>query len=616
MQVHESSSRGWRVALGLVAATAALATAPSTSHAAPVQCDVAIVGGGPGGVHTAYKLTQLGLTSGAVCLFEKRDHLGGRVGNNEQVGWSGAPYVNNGVTVAGSGQTGTGGYRMYQNQYTYKLGLELAALGAPGQLTFQSQRSFSRLSGITNQGYNPSFPLARYFTYNNGGVAKFFQKLYFSPINDNDLFKTLLCGPQVPTVNGFPQYRQMNIPGLSSMSTMEYLQWVTANVVAPQHGPEVAQYFLDVYRFRGDFDTANDAVSYLEYNAKDYTGGLVWYPLPSFQPYFDIMAAQTTARGGRIYLDEKILSANTQATGPRYVLTTSKGNTVTANSIVFATTHNALDPANGGIAGSLTSAIAAAPEFQYVQTTNAITVTHQYGSGAAPYTGWWRGDIRYPTSPQLLGPQLGNNANPLRRTTNNFLLAGELLPGCAAAWCDFRGRMFFTNTNELPLTDYHDFINVSRDIYNDQRDAVNNWVDLYSAGEALAPGGGGNEAVNRQIRKSFRLMYPTVFTGNPATEPQMLKTQVTVHIPAWYNLKEGALAQGITNDSLFQWSLRPLAGERVYLVGDAWRPDLSGWSDGAYKGSVYILNRYFGAAIDPKEESTIKCIGGDIVDPD
>ena len=184
-----------------------------------------------------------------------------------------------------------------------------------------------------------------------------------------------------------------------------------------------------------------------------------------------------------------------------------------------------------------------------------------------------------------------------------------------ASWCDFRNRFFFNNTNELPLTPYHDFINVCRSVYNDQREAVDNWVALYSAGEALAPGGGGNAAVNRQIRRSFRLMYPTVFTGNEATEPAILATQVTVHAPAWYNLRAGALAHGVTNDSLFAWSLAPLAGEQVYLVGDAWRPDLSGWSEAAYKGSTYVLNRYFGAHIDPKEEDSIKCVNGDIVDP-
>jgi cation diffusion facilitator CzcD-associated flavoprotein CzcO len=49
-------------------------------------CDVAIIGGGPGGVHTAYKLTTQHLTPGPVCLFEMKDHLGGRVGDNVKNG--------------------------------------------------------------------------------------------------------------------------------------------------------------------------------------------------------------------------------------------------------------------------------------------------------------------------------------------------------------------------------------------------------------------------------------------------------------------------------------------------------------------------------------------------
>lgn len=413
--------------------------------------------------------------------------------------------------------------------------------------------------------------------------------------------------------NNFPTYENMAIPGLASMSTTDYLEWVAKNVISPAHGPEVAQYLLDVYRFRGDFDSPNDAVGYLEYNAKDFTGGTVYYPIPSFQPYFDIMQSQITRNGGQIFLNEKVLLLNTQSTGPRYLLVTSK-QTVTANTVILATNHAALNP-SGGITGNVTSMIVSQTEYRYVQDTNAVTITHQFGDGKTPNSGWWNGDITYPTGTNLLGPQLSSSASPLRRSTNNFLISGDKLPGCVSSNCDFSHTQFFNNTNELPLTDYHDFINVSRSVYNDKRDAVDNWIALYKAGEALSPGGGGNAAVNNQILKSFRLMYPTVFTGDPSAEPKILATRVTVHKPAWYNLKQGAFANAITNDSLFAWSLSPLPGERVYLVGDSWRTDLSGWSAAAYKGSVYVLNKYFGAKIDPKEESSIKCINGDIVDP-
>jgi hypothetical protein len=594
--------------------------APAVSEASPLYCDVAIIGGGPAGVHTAYKLATKHLTAGPVCLFEKSDHLGGRVGNNDSIGFSGQPFVNEGVTVQKSGQVGTGGYRMYDNQYTHKLGLELAALGKPGQLTFRAQNSFSQLSAVDNQGFNPAFTQARYFTYNNGGVATEFEPLYNSPISDDDMWKALLCGPQVPVdAAGQPRYRQMAIPGLGNLSTTQYLEWVSANVISPAHGPDVAAYMLDVWRFRGDFDSPNDAVSYLEFTAKDYTGGAVVYPIPSFQPYFDIMGGEATKNGAKVFLNEKVLSVNTQCSGPRYVIGTAK-RTVVANMVIIATPREALHSLApgappGGITGSVINMIVSQPQFAAPQDSISVTVTNQFGNGTTPNTGWWHQDITYPEGPQLLGPQLTANDSPLRRSTNNVLIAGDLLPGCNSPSCNFTQVGFFNNTNELPLTDYHDFINVARTVYQDQREAVHNWVALYNAGEALSPNGGGNAAINKQIRKSLRLMYPKVFTGNPAAEPQILATKMTVHDPAWYNLKQGSYGANITNESVFAWSQHPLIGEKVYLIGDAWRPDESGWSDAAYKGSIYLLNKRFNAKIDPMELSTIGCDNGEIVFP-
>ncbi len=587
--------------------------APSEGRAATLHCDVAIIGGGPAGTHTAYQLATRHLTAGPVCLFEKSDHLGGRVGNNDKVGFAGKAFFNDGVKVKASGQTGTGGYRMYDNHYTYQLGQELAALGKPGQLTFMAQNSFTHLAAVDNQGLNASFTEARYFSYGTSPLAT----LYNSPISEDDIWTALLCGPQVPVdAEGLPLYRQMAIPGLGSLSTAQYLQWVAENVIAPSHGPDVAQYMLDVWRFRGDFDSPNDTVSYLEFTAKDFTGGATVYPIPSFQPYFDIMGAQVTKHGGKIFLKEKVLTVNKQqCAGPRYQITTGK-RTVTANRVIIATAREALHSnAGGGITGNVINMIVNQPEFAAPQESLSVTVTHQFGDGVHGNTGWWHEDITYPAGPQLLGPELGPADSPLRRSTNNILLAGELLPGCNHPSCDFTQRGFFNNTNELPLTDYHDFINVSRSVYQDQREAVNNWVALYKAGEALSPNGGGNAAINRQILKSLRLMYPKVFTGNPAEEPPILATKMTVHDPAWYNLTQGAFGASITNESLFAWSQHPIPGEKVHLIGDAWRPDLSGWSDGAYKASIHLLNTYFGANIDPLEGGTIGCADGQIFWP-
>jgi len=517
------------------------------------------------------------------------------------------------VNVVNSGQVGVGGYRMYKSQYTYKLGQELAARGAPGQLTFIDQNSFSRILAVKNRGYNPSLTAQNYFTYNNFGIANGFKPLYNATINDNDIWKKLLCGPQVPLdSHNVPLYENITIPGFGNMNTTDYLQWVAANVIAPSNGPEVAQYLLDGWRFRGDFDPRVDAYTYLDYVAKDYTGAAVVYPVPSYKPFFEIMSDQITSGGGHIYLNEKVLSVNTQASGPRYKIVTSKQSSVTANSVIFATNHSALmasdpnDP-SGGMTGDVVSQIVGQSAYQHVFAVNSIQVAHQFGDGAHPNTGWWHGDIRYPNNGQLLGGQLSDTATPIRRTTNNIAIAGDLLPGCTSSSCDFRNTSFFNNTNELPLTDYHDWINVSRTMYNDDTPSVEDWIRLYNAG--------GVAAVNKQLLKSLRVMHPTVFTGDTASEPPIRATQVVIHKPAWYYLTKGSFGAGWTTDTVSAWSLNPIAGERVYLVGDSWLIDGSGWSDGAYRSSIHVLNKYFGTNIDPKDLSRIQCVNGDIHDP-
>ena len=55
----------------------ACATPPETELRNTASCEVAIVGGGIGGVHTAFRLAPR-LGSG-VCLIEKNDRFGGRV---------------------------------------------------------------------------------------------------------------------------------------------------------------------------------------------------------------------------------------------------------------------------------------------------------------------------------------------------------------------------------------------------------------------------------------------------------------------------------------------------------------------------------------------------------
>ena len=69
--------------------------------------------------------------------------------------------------------------------------------------------------------------------------------------------------------------------------------------------------------------------------------------------------------------------------------------------------------------------------------------------------------------------------------------------------------------------------------------------------------------------------------------PDPDKTYVQIWPDAWHWLRAGS---DFTNEDIYDWALEPLEGEDVALVGEAYNPQRSGWSDGAYKSSIHLLN--------------------------
>jgi len=58
-----------------------LHTRVAAARPGALSCNVAIIGGGAGGIHTAYQLAKLPSSNpnADVCVFEKRNRLGGRI---------------------------------------------------------------------------------------------------------------------------------------------------------------------------------------------------------------------------------------------------------------------------------------------------------------------------------------------------------------------------------------------------------------------------------------------------------------------------------------------------------------------------------------------------------
>lgn len=510
-----------------------------------VECEIAIVGGGPGGVHTAYKLTNppagsmvTGLTApSGVCLIEKNDRLGGRI---RDVSFGPNP----------DDVTGTGAYRMYDNQYTFELAGELG-------VTTVAPYDFSNLRGLQD----PNGMAGQYFGYSGDA----FKALYGQTLNDDDMWGELLCGNQVPKdASGHPNYSGVT-GGIGSKSTVDYAKDVLT--------PTGAQYFFDQNRFRADFDPAVDAVGYMEYAAIDYYGsGAIRYPIPGHSALIGKMASAIMAKGGQIFLSDPVSKIDSASDG---FTITAMAHTFHAKQLVVAIPPGAL----GKVGGDVVASITAAKEFNSVTSAKSMQVTNQWDKS------WWKSDLRYPDMSKVVGGDLPQGDPPILRADTTIKQPDG---SCI-------------NSIEMPYTDHHNALMVTRSVYSDDRTCVDKNLVVYGAG-----GTAGEQALDADILKSLRIMFPAIFDGSP-NEPKIVKTDVNVHEEAWFYLKTGATAAGVTNKSVFDWSTNPVPGKKVFMVGDAWYPLGSGWSNAAYISSIRVLNDHFGLSIPSHELQPVSC---------
>jgi hypothetical protein len=532
---------------GTTGGTGGGASSSSSSGMMPavVECEIAIVGGGPGGVHMAYKLTNppagttvTGLSApSGVCLIEKNDRLGGRI---RDVSFGPNP----------DDVTATGAFRMYDNQYTFALAGELG-------VTTVAPYDFSNLRGLQDPGGNAG----QYFGYSGDA----FKSLYGQTLNDDDMWVELLCGAQVPKdASGHPNYAAVT-GGIGSKSTVDY-----ANDVL---GAQGAKFFFDQNRFRADFTADVDAVGYMEYAAIDWYGsGSTVYPIPGHSALIAKMEEAIKSKGGQIFLSDPVSMTARARDG---FTIEAMAHTFHAKQVVVAVPPGAL----GKIGGDVVASITAAKEFNSVTSAKSMQVTHQWDKN------WWKGDLRYPDLSKVVGGDLPQGAPPILRADTTIKQADG---SCI-------------NSIEFPPTAHHDGLMVTRSVYSDDRTCVDHNLTVYGDG-----GSAGTQALNDDILKSLRALFPAIFDGS-AGEPKIVKTDVNVHDEAWFYLKKGATAAGVTNKSVFDWSVNPVSGKKVYLVGDAWYPLGSGWSNAAYVSSIRVLNEHFGLSLASNELQPVSC---------
>ena len=458
-----------------------------------LDCSVVVVGGGAGGLHTAFRLApELGE---GVCLFEREAALGGRIKDVSLDDDPSAPLVGLGARRIMEGQT-----------VLLNLAEELAMEVETPNLTAD-------------------------FINARGGFA--FSKEELLPLYDvtpdpsgdteTALYDMLRFGPERANVTSYPDFQS----------------YVRAVV-----GDEGYSFLRDMSRFRADFEYPLDAAGYLDYLDEEWDVCCTpSYPVGGMSAFIRGMQAAAEAEGARIYTADAVTSIHRGEGG--YTVETAS-HTVHAERVVIAVPPFALNY----IEGDVVEDIQAQTIYQDIVGVKVVTVTQ-----------WWPNDWYA----DVVNPSMTSDNNVWRAWTTEHCL----------------------NFIEIPQEPYAAAANVTRSVYNDNAECSTYWETVAAKGDA---------AVNAAVKEGLMHLFSGNGVSSPATVeiPEPLGTRVQVWPDAWHWLAAGAAE---TNADLFDWAVEPLPGDEVGLVGEAYNVQRSGWSDGAYKSSINLLNAKYGMAL-------------------
>ncbi len=493
------------MALFCALAMGSLAAGCDGTNETTVDCEVAIIGGGPGGLHTAFRL---GPTQGKnVCLIEKEGELGGRIHD-----------VALDEKDPSSPRVGVGARRVMETQEVlFSLATELGItmekppltadlIGARGKYAFAKDDLRSQYTNLRMQ-----------------------QDL--SVDYETWLYDVLRKGPGRASIG----------------SAVDLRSYVRSNA-----GLAGYDFLRDMSRFRADFEYPLDARGYMDYLDEEWDVCCqASYPVGGMSTFIRGMEKKATESGVRMYKSQAVTRIERNSKGSRYRVRSqgqggaggAKNLVVNANRLVIAVSPYWLQQIDGDIAND----IKARSEFQQITGVRVVTITQWWPEA------WWA---------QIKDPNRASDNNVWRAWTTDLCL----------------------NFIEIPQEPYAAAGKVTRTVYDDDIRCVQFWEDLAKQGMP-------------KLEAELLAQLNKLFNGNGAstpasvTIPKPLKTHMHVWPDAWHWLSASAT---LTNSDLVNWAVQPLNGEEVGLVGEAYYVNRSGWSDGAYKSSLRLLNDKYG----------------------
>lgn len=295
-----------------------------------INCNILIVGGGIGGVHTAYQLAKKGEES--VCLFELENRLGGRILDVSFDGKETSPRI------------GVGARRILTGHSLFELAKELGII-------FNEPLNRRDLIFARGQHAESKDELAKLAFPSLVSLDKTSQK-------DTEVEDAL-----------YNRLKQV-----AKQQTPDFPSFVKTTV-----DPEGYHYLLDVSRFRGDFQYPIDTKSYLDWLKEEskFDNAKLIYPVGGMGEFINRMAKTAEANGVRIFTSQPVKKLSHGYTG--YVAITPNYE-INANRVILAVNATKLI----SIHGDVTDKIVKSAQFQQLLGIPVVTVTQWWPNP------WWK----------------------------------------------------------------------------------------------------------------------------------------------------------------------------------------------------------------------------------
>jgi hypothetical protein len=311
-------------------------------------------------------------------------------------------------------------------------------------------------------------------------------------------------------------------------------------------GNEEFEFLRDMSRFRADFDYPLSAKGYLDYLDEEWdTCCTPSYPVGGMSSFIRGMESKAVEAKVRVFKAQPVESIT--RSGSRYRLKTP-GHLAEVTKLVIAAPPAGFDAVTGEVA----DAIKTQAPYKALTPIRVVVINQQWD------TAWWK-EVK----------------NPAVTTGESHTWRAWTTEHCL-------------NFVEMPLEPYATAQKVIRSVYNDDPKCTEFWETLRDQG--------GIEKVEAEVVRGLSKLLSGNGVSSPATVdiPKPKKTTMHVWPGAWYFLSAGTTVNAADVPT---WALEPIAGDaNVSLVGEAYWPTRSGWSEGAYKSANRLLSTKYGLA--------------------